>query len=776
MKEKDDFYALLHVEDDPDFAAMFEARLGRMAKRNGTTIKIDAVASFDDAIGRIRSTYDCIVSDYQILGGNGLDFLLQVRAADKNLPFVFLTGQGDENVAREAFVNGASDYFTKDISFAGYERIYNSLVNHIRLSRLNRSNMEARHKLRGIIEGSPVATYVLGVDHTILFWNQACEKLTGIPAEEVIGTRDSWRACYIGRKRTVAEWVADGACGRMEVFGIPVKRSDMFEKSYQGEVFVPRIGRWLLYNVTPLLDSSGCIIAVVETFQDITRMRRDELQVNYRLSLETALADVSRLLAPPSSDKDLNAALGVLGRMLQMDRTYIFQFDSEGRMNNTHEWCNEGVAPMIDSLQGIDSGSFPWWTGKILQKDLIVIEDIEQMPPEAAGDKEVLAMQSIKALLVMPLVSPDNEVFGYMGFDDTISTRTWGDDVVRVLSVASEVVSRHFTYNAAICELNEAFFRTRQVQGELEHIMDIVPGLVYYKDCDGRVCYANKGYLDALGMSMKDVEGKKTEELFPLHGTEISRNDEMVMLSESVMTFYETMDSAEGERVLFSNKIPRLGVDGATSGIVGVSIDITDKLCAEKKLAHSTIIILSVFRLIGILRDIGDEKSFLESLCSEMVNERGYFSLWTTIFDTSGNVSSFCDKGLGSSSEDVLGKMGPGRRPECVCEVMKNGVMKSVGWDEFQSDCVLSGMEEGSYFFLSRLEHDGNVYGVMGATLPSSLIENSREKEIYSVLTFFVSFVIFSIRKKDAVAALEKSISLVKGCTSRRYDDLAGES
>ncbi|MHB8164624.1 MAG: PAS domain S-box protein, partial [Methanoregula sp.] len=54
-----------------------------------------------------------IVSDYQMPGMNGIEFLKQVRTENKAIPFILFTGKGREEIAIEAFENGADFYLQK---------------------------------------------------------------------------------------------------------------------------------------------------------------------------------------------------------------------------------------------------------------------------------------------------------------------------------------------------------------------------------------------------------------------------------------------------------------------------------------------------------------------------------------------------------------------------------------------------------------------------------------------------------------------------------------
>jgi len=54
-----------------------------------------------------------IVSDYQMPEMDGIEFLKRVRATDKSIPFIIFTGKGREEIAIEAFENGADFYLQK---------------------------------------------------------------------------------------------------------------------------------------------------------------------------------------------------------------------------------------------------------------------------------------------------------------------------------------------------------------------------------------------------------------------------------------------------------------------------------------------------------------------------------------------------------------------------------------------------------------------------------------------------------------------------------------
>jgi PAS domain S-box-containing protein len=60
-----------------------------------------------------KKPYDIIVSDYQMPGEDGIQFLKSIRARGDRTPFILFTGKGREEVVIEALNNGADSYLQK---------------------------------------------------------------------------------------------------------------------------------------------------------------------------------------------------------------------------------------------------------------------------------------------------------------------------------------------------------------------------------------------------------------------------------------------------------------------------------------------------------------------------------------------------------------------------------------------------------------------------------------------------------------------------------------
>jgi len=129
--------------------------------------------------------------------------------------------------------------------------------------------------LSQIIERSPIATFVIDQDHVVTHWNKACEKLTGIQANKVIGTDKQWSAFYAEERPVMADLVVDGALGDETAmyYGDQYRKSTIVEGAYEAEGFFPLLGekgKWLFFNAATLKNAEGDIIGALETLQDLS--------------------------------------------------------------------------------------------------------------------------------------------------------------------------------------------------------------------------------------------------------------------------------------------------------------------------------------------------------------------------------------------------------------------------------------------------------------------------------------------------------------------------
>lgn len=136
-----------------------------------------------------------------------------------------------------------------------------------------------------ILEGLTIPTFVIDADHITTHWNLACERITGVPAREVIGTRQQWRAFYPSERPVMADLIVDEVSEDRiaQYYGAKYRRSQLKEDAFEAEDFFPHFGsegKWLFFTAAPLKDRAGSVIGAIETLQDITDRKTAELALS----------------------------------------------------------------------------------------------------------------------------------------------------------------------------------------------------------------------------------------------------------------------------------------------------------------------------------------------------------------------------------------------------------------------------------------------------------------------------------------------------------------
>ncbi|WP_436907586.1 PAS domain S-box protein [Halosimplex marinum] len=175
---------VLCVDDDEGFCSLSTAMLEQADERiaaEGVTGPVAALDRFDTGDG-----YECLVSDYDMPGMDGLELFERVREIDSRVPFILHTGKGSEEIASEAISTGVTDYLQKAGESEHFELLANRIVEYAERYRADREHALTEQRYRRLVEQSVVGIG-LSQDGVFEYVNPAFAEMFGYEPDEMVG-------------------------------------------------------------------------------------------------------------------------------------------------------------------------------------------------------------------------------------------------------------------------------------------------------------------------------------------------------------------------------------------------------------------------------------------------------------------------------------------------------------------------------------------------------------------------------------------------------------
>ena len=249
---------VLHADSEPDFADLAAMHL----EREREAFDVCTATSATEGLDRLaEEDIDCIVSDYDMPGMDGLDFLEAVREEYPDLPFILFTGRGSEEIASEAISAGVTEYLNKGTGPDQYTVLANRIDNAVEEYRAERELIETDQVVRTILDSLPLVLYTLDEEGRFTRSQGKALETIGLEPGEIVG-------------RSV-----------FEVFEGSPEIIDHCERAFDGELVeeVVEVGDTVFRSwYQPLRDEDGDVVGVVGLSTDVTERERREDELEWK--------------------------------------------------------------------------------------------------------------------------------------------------------------------------------------------------------------------------------------------------------------------------------------------------------------------------------------------------------------------------------------------------------------------------------------------------------------------------------------------------------------
>jgi len=235
---------------------------------------------------------------------------------------------------------------------------------------------------------------------------------------------------------------------------------------------------------------------------------------------------------PKELEREIDRALRMTGEFTGVDRSYTFFYDFERQLtSNTHEWCREGIEPMIEVLQDVPLEGLDDWMDAHLKGETMHVPWVEDLPVDSPL-RSLLEPQGIKTLVTVPLIY-DGRCLGFVGFDAVLRRKHWSPDELTLLRMLAELFTNAEIGKRRVGALEEARRKAESAERLMRRALEVGKAAIWETDERNECVHCVSGWASLLGEDVDNTWMPLAEFHARLHPDDLVRVTDHVALAAS---------------------------------------------------------------------------------------------------------------------------------------------------------------------------------------------------------------------------------------------------
>jgi PAS domain S-box-containing protein len=201
---------------------------------------------------------------------------------------------------------------------------------------------------------------------------------------------------------------------------------------------------------------------------------------------------------------------------------------------------------------------------------------------------------------------------------------------------------------------------------------------------------------------------------------------------------------------------------GEVLAIEGFVIDVTEKRKADERGEHLNAVLRAIRNVNQVIARERDRDRLLRCICDSLVETRGYRYAWIMLLDQAGQFVTGAEAGVGEVEFAALHeRVQRGESIACLQRALaEEGVVPMEDRQTLCGPCPLASQECGCTPLAVRLAWNGDVYGVIVASVPASFATDAEELELVAEVAGDISFALYNMHSEEERRRAEKALRL----------------